>query len=115
VSQHFIADAKLLTQKVLQRFPQSDDSLIIRTLVTQVGQDWYDASTVLEKLISLQGQATQAVTWGQWLRGMSCQMVDVRVMTVTTQGLADHPQEPQLLAEFNALQHIGVKPAHMDA
>jgi hypothetical protein len=36
---------------------------------------------------------------------------DARAMTATTQGLANHPQDPQLLAEFNALQRVGVKPA----
>jgi hypothetical protein len=32
-------------------------------------------------------------------------------MTATTQGLANHPQDTQLLAEFNALQQVGVRPA----
>jgi hypothetical protein len=36
---------------------------------------------------------------------------DARAMTATTQGLANHPQDPQLLAEFNELQRVGVKPA----
>jgi hypothetical protein len=32
-------------------------------------------------------------------------------MTVTAQGLANHPKDTQLLAEFNALQQVGVNPA----
>jgi len=36
---------------------------------------------------------------------------DARAMTATTQGLANQPQDPQLLAEFNALQQVDVKPA----
>jgi hypothetical protein len=42
---------------------------------------------------------------------LRCQGDDARAMSVVTQGLANHPQDPQLLAEFSALQHVGVKPA----
>ena len=106
-----LAEADLLSHEALQRFPQSEDILVIRALVTQVRQDWPAASAALEKLISLQAHAAQAVTWGQWVRVLRCQGDDARAMTVVTQGLANHPQDPQLLAEFNALQQVGVKPA----
>ena len=106
-----MADADLLSHEALQRFPQSEDILVIRALVTQVRQDWPAASAALEKLITLQGHAAQAVTWGQWVRVLRWMDDDARAMTAATQGLANHPQDPQLLAEFNALQHVGVKPA----
>jgi hypothetical protein len=32
-------------------------------------------------------------------------------MTVAAQGLATHPQDAMLQNEFNALQHVGVRPA----
>jgi hypothetical protein len=110
VGQDRLGEADLLSHEALQRFPQSEDILVIRALVTQVRQDWPAASVALEKLITLQGHAAQAVTWGQWVRVLRCQGDDARAMTVTSQGLANHPQDPQLLAEFNALQHVGVKP-----
>jgi hypothetical protein len=111
VGQNRLADADLLSHEALQRFPQSEDILVIRALVTQVRQDWPAASAALEKLIALQGHAAQAVTWGQWVRVLRCQGDDARAMTATTQGLANHPQDTQLLAEFNALQQVGVRPA----
>lgn len=42
---------------------------------------------------------------------LRCMGDDPRAMTAAAQGLANHPQDPQLLAEFNALQSVGVKPA----
>ena len=111
VGQNRLADADLLSHEAVQRFPQSEDILVIRALVTQVRQDWPAASGALEKLIQLQGHAAQAVTWGQWVRVLRCMGDDARAMSVVTQGLANHPQDPQLQAEFNALQQVGVKPA----
>ena len=111
VGQNRLNDADVLSHEALQRFPQSEDILIIRALVTQVRQDWPSASAALEKLITLQGHTAQAVTWGQWVRVLRCQGDDARAMTATTQGLANHPQDTQLLAEFNALQQVGVRPA----
>ena len=111
VGQNRLADADLLSHEAMQRFPQSEDILVIRALVTQVRQDWPAASAALEKLIGLQGHAAQAVTWGQWVRVLRCMGDDTRAMTAAAQGLATHPKDPQLLAEFNALQQVGAPPA----
>lgn len=110
VGQNRLADADLLSYEAMQRFPQSEDILVIRALVTQVRHDWPAASAALEKLIDLQGHTAQAITWGQWVRVLRCIGDDARAMTVAAQGLATHPQDPQLQQEFNALQHVGVRP-----
>jgi len=111
VGQSRLTEADLLSHEALQRFPQSEDILVIRALVTQVRQDWPAACAALEKLLTLQGHTAQAVTWGQWVRVLRCQGDNARAMSVAAQGLANHPQDPQLLAEFNALQQVVVKPA----
>jgi hypothetical protein len=111
VGQNRLTEADTLSNEALHRFPQSEDILVIRALVTQVRQDWPSASAALDKLITLQGHAAQSVTWGQWVRVLRCKGEDARAMSVVTQGLANHPQDPQLLAEFNALQQVGIKPA----
>jgi len=96
VGQNRLADADLLSHEAMQRFPQSEDILVIRALVTQVRQDCH---------------AAQAVTWGQWVRVLRCMGDDTRAMTVAAQGLATHPNDAQLQQEFRALQQVGVKPA----
>lgn len=111
VGQNRLAEADALSQEALQRFPHSEDILVIRALVTQVRHDWLSASAALEKLITLQGHSAQAVTWGQWVRVLRCQGDDARAMTAAAQGLASHPQDKPLLEEFNALQFVGVKPS----
>jgi hypothetical protein len=111
VGQNRLAEADLLSHEALQRFPQSEDILVIRALVTQVRHDWPAASSALEKLINLQGHAAQPVTWGQWVRVLRCMGNEARAMTVAAQGLATYPQDALLQNEFNALQNAGVRPA----
>jgi hypothetical protein len=78
--------------------------------VTQIRHDWPAASASLEDLIALQGPATQAVNWGQWVRVLRCMGDDARAMSVAAQGLATHPKDAQLQEEFNALQRVGITP-----
>lgn len=111
VGQNRLPEADLLSHEALQRFPNSEDILVIRALVAQVRQDWPAASAALEKLAGLQGHATQAVTWSQWVRVLRCMGNNARAMTVAAQGLANHPQHPALQEEFNSLQRAGIKPA----
>ena len=73
VGQNRLAEADLLLHEALQRFLQSEDILVIRALVTQARQDWPAASAALEKLITFQGHAAKAVSWGQWVRVLHCQ------------------------------------------
>jgi hypothetical protein len=110
VGQNRLVDADLLSNEALQRFPQSEDILVIRALVTQVRLDWPAASAALEKLIHLQGHAAQAVTWGQWVRVLRCQGDDARAMIAAAQGLASHPQDKLLLEELHELQRVCSKP-----
>ena len=111
VGQNRLTEADVLSHEAMQRFPQSEDILVIRALVTQVRQDWTAASVALEKLVSLQGHAAQAVTWGQWVRVLRCMGDDARAMTVAAQGLATHPKDMPLQEAFNSLQSFGIRPA----
>ena len=111
VGQNRLTEADSLSNEALQRFPQSEDILVIRALVTQVRQDWAEASLALEKLIGIQGHQAQAMTWGQWVRVLRCMGDDALAMTVAAQGLATHPKDLQLQEEFAALQRVGVQPS----
>ena len=111
VGQNRLTEADTLSKEAHHRFPQSEDILVIRALVTQVRQDWPEASVALEKLIDLQGHQAQPVTWGQWVRVLRCMGDDARAMNAAAQGLATHPKDLQLQEEFAALQRVGVQPA----
>jgi len=111
VGQNRLTEADSLSIEALKRFPQSEDILVIRALVSQVRYDWREASLALEKLIGLQGHQAQAVTWGQWVRVLRCMGDDARAITVAAQGLATHPKDTQLQNEFASMQRISVKPA----
>ena len=111
VGQNCIEEADTLSSEALKRFPKSEDILVIRALVCQIRQDWPAASTALEKLIEMQGHATPATTWGQWVRVLSCNSENERAMTAATQGLAHHPNDLALQEAFLALQQRGIAPA----
>ncbi len=104
VGQNRVEEADTLSLEALKRFPKSEDILVIRALVCQIRQDWPAASTALEKLIDLQGHATPATTWGQWVRVLRCNGDNERAMTAVAQGLANHPNDPALQEAFSSLQ-----------
>jgi tetratricopeptide (TPR) repeat protein len=110
VGQNRIEEADTLSAEALKRFPKSEDILVIRALVCQISQDWPAASSALEKLIDLQGHASPAATWGQWVRVLRCMGDHERAMTAAAQGLANHPNDPALQEAFVALQQMGIQP-----
>jgi uncharacterized protein HemY len=110
VGQNQMEEADTLSFEALKRFPKSEDIWVIRALVCQIRQDWPAASAALEKLIDLQGHATPATTWGQWVRVLRCHGENDRAMAVAAQGLANHPSDPALHEAFLALQQAGIQP-----
>ncbi len=110
VGQNHMEEADTLSAEALKRFPKSEDILVIRALVCQIRQDWSAASKTLEKLIDLQGHATPATTWGQWVRVLRCNGDNERAMTAAAQGLANHPNDLALQEAFLSLQQAGVQP-----
>ncbi len=111
VGQNLMQEADTLSLEALKRFPKSEDILVIRALVCQIRQDWPSASATLEKLIDLQGHATPAATWGQWVRVLRCVGDNERAMAAAAQGLANHPNEAGLQEAVLALQLVGVQAA----
>lgn len=110
VGQNCMEEADTLSAEALKRFPKSDDILVIRALVCQIRQNWPAASTALEKLIDLQGHATPATTWVQWVRVLRCNKDSERAITAAAQGLANHPNDPALQEAFLSLQQVGIQP-----
>lgn len=115
IGQDRLSEADALSCEAMMRFPKSEDILVVRALVTQIRHDWHAANATLENLIALQGQATQAVTWSQWVRVLRCMGNDARAMSVAAQGLANHPGHSALIEEFNDLQQLGFSPVQKAA
>jgi len=111
VGENRLAEADTLSSEALKRFPKSEDILVIRALVCQIRQDWSEASVTLEKLIDLQGHATPATTWSQWVRVLRCTGDDARAMSAAAQGLAHHPNAMALQEALLSLQQSGIAPS----
>lgn len=110
VRQNRLNDADLLSQAVLARFPESEDILIIRALVSEVRQDWASASVALEKLLSVQGRLSQAVTWVQWVRVLRCDGQLQKAFNAAFQALEHHPGHPVIASELAELEMMGAGP-----
>lgn len=111
VGDNRLEEADALSLESLKRFPKSEDILVIRTLVCQIRQDWPSASVALETLINLQGHASPAANWTQWVRVLRCMGQSERAMSAAAQGLATYPQDGALQEAFLSLQQAGIQPA----
>lgn len=111
VGDNRLEEADNLSLESLKRFPRSEDILVIRALVCQIRQDWPAASTVLENLIHIQGHASPAANWTQWVRVLRCMGESERAMSAAAQGLATYPQDGALQEAFLSLQQAGIQPA----
>lgn len=111
VGDNRLEEADILSLESLKRFPKSEDILVIRALVCQIRQDWPAASAALETLINLQGHATPAANWAQWVRVLRCMGESERAMSAAAQGLATHSQDGALQEAFLSLQQAGIQPA----
>lgn len=99
-----LAEANLLTHEALQKYPQSEDVLVMRALILQVMQDWSTARQVLEKLLALQGPHAPAETWCHWVRVLRCEGMAQQAFEAATTALSQYPDHPVLAAELAQLQ-----------
>ena len=104
VRQGKLAEANLLTHEALQRYPDSEDVLVMRALILQVMQDWSSARLVLEHLLALQGEHAPVETWCHWVRVLRCEGLAQQAIDAATTALAHYPDHPILSAELAQLR-----------
>lgn len=104
-----LEEAHALTLQAMHQYPDSEDVLVIRALICEVRQEWYEAATVLERLVSLQGDHAPVQSWCHWLRVLRCDGQTDMALKVALQGMKQHPGHPILASELAQLEALGAR------
>jgi len=84
--------------------PQSEDMLAINGLLALMQQDWEIAVEMLQELMDIQGENTQAFTYVMLVRALRCNLDPAKALQVARQGLKAYPEQLELVAESLSLE-----------
>ncbi len=104
-----LAEADLLTRAALQHYPDSEDVLVIRSLICEVQHDWHNAASALERLVAVQGQNAPVESWCHWVRVLRCDGQLTSGLKAVLQALKLHPAHPALASELAQLEAMGIQ------
>lgn len=107
VAQNQMVDAERMLEEGLRRFPDSEDLLIMRALLSEVTLDWAAADRALQQLLSVQGVSAPVASWLHWVRVLRCMQDTLRACEAVTLALKHHPMAEALREEAIGL---GVEP-----
>lgn len=91
--------AQSLGDAALVRHPGEPDVLACGALLAQARQDWLTADELLRQWVSIQGDATPAQAWLQWVRVLRCLCEPVDALDVAIEGSRRNPDDAELAAE----------------
>lgn len=91
--------AQALVDAALVRHPGEPDVLACGALLAQARQDWLTADELLRQWVSIQGDATPAHAWLQWVRVLRCLCEPVDALDVAIEGSRRNPDDAELAAE----------------
>jgi hypothetical protein len=107
VAANRMTEAERMLTEGLRRFPDSEDLLVMRALISEVQLDWAAADITLQRLLSVQGSQAPVASWLHWVRVLRCMQRRDRATEAMHMALKYHPQDEALRAEAAAL---GVPP-----
>jgi uncharacterized protein HemY len=84
--------------------PSSEDMLAINGLLALMQQDWEMAVEMLEELMDIQGDNTQAFTYVMLVRALRCNLDPAKALQVARKGLKAYPEQLELVAESLSLE-----------
>lgn len=85
-------------------YPHSEDMLAVNGLLTMIRQDWEQSVELLTELMTLQGENTQPFTYVMLVRALRCNLDPAAALRVAQKGLAQYPNQLELLAERLSLE-----------
>ncbi len=85
-------------------YPHSEDMLAINGLLAVIRQEWELAIEMLNELMELQGHNTQPFTYVMLTRALRCNLDPAGALNVVRKGLAQYPNQLELVAESLALE-----------
>lgn len=85
-------------------YPDSEDMLAVNGLLAIIRQDWPEAVELLTELMEHQGQNVQPFTYVMLVRALRCNLDPAAAMQVVRKGLAQYPNQLELVAESLSLE-----------
>ena len=98
--------AVALCEAALALQPQSEDLLVISSLVAEMQQDWLKAEALLIQLAELQSPDTTAQTWLHLARVLRCQNKLDDTWLVLDFASSKYPQDDALQNELRSLRDL---------
>ena len=83
--------------------PESEDILAITSLLAVVREDWPQAVDLLKQLLEMQGTNATAFTHSMLIRSLRCNLDLAEAFEACGVALAQYPEHPELLKEYDAL------------
>lgn len=99
VAQNRMHEAEHWLGEGLRRFPDSEDLLIMRALLSEVALDWPAADKALQQLLSVQGAAAPVASWLHWVRVLRCMQDRPRAAAAVGMALRHHPDAEAIRQE----------------
>jgi len=84
--------------------PKSEDMLAINGLLALMQQDWSQAVEILQELMEIQSENTQAFTYVMLVRSLRCNLDPANALKICKKGLKKYPNQIELVAESLALE-----------
>ena len=103
VAQNQTAQAVALVTQGLSVYPDSEDLLVMRALISEMRHDWLDAAQTLEHLVAVQGQGAPAETWCHWVRALRCLGDWNKAFDVAKRALSTYADHAMLVSEWQTL------------
>lgn len=87
-------------------YPDSEDMLAVNGLLAIIRQDWPEAVELLTELMEHQAQNIQPFTYVMLVRALRCNLDPAAAMQVVRKGLAQYPNQLELVAESLSLEEF---------
>lgn len=108
VKQNKMNLAVAAAESALALYPESQDILVISSLLAEVSQDWARAEHLLIQLLQVQGSEAPAESWLHLIRVLRCQNKTDDMSFVIDHVLNIYTSDPSVISEREALLALKV-------
>ncbi len=90
----------------LALYPESEDILVVTSLLSVMREDWPQAVDLLRQLMEMQGDGATVFTHAMLIRALRCDLELAAAFEAARVGLTKFPDHPELLIEYEALSAV---------
>jgi hypothetical protein len=98
-----ITMAEALADAGFSLFPESEDLLVICSLLAELRHDWDTAAYLLAKLVAMQDPFSPPATWQHYIRALRCNCEPIKASEMCQKALQIYPGHEILMEEAKSL------------